>query len=170
MIPGIWVSQVSIGARNHAYAGCCAYCLSKTALLMPYHLLCAERYYDADLAVGRLHPGAVDSSMQSLIRIYSEAVFPAVGRLQAIEHYGAMIFGETDLFVGGNATQGEETISVCQHRNGIFVTMPTNYINEVVMTHWASITRRRSQPCRARRSTNSLAICSQSDNINPSLA
>ncbi|RFA28983.1 short-chain dehydrogenase [Alkalilimnicola ehrlichii] len=87
------VLHVSSGAAHNGYQGWGAYCTSKAALYMLYQVL-RDELEDADIAVGSVRPGVVDTPMQDFIREQPAEHFPAVARFISLKQEGLLIPAE----------------------------------------------------------------------------
>ena len=75
MASGARVLHISSGAAIKPIQGWGTYCISKAALNMAYRMLAVE-LKDANVAVGSVRPGVVETAMQEYIRSGDALVFP----------------------------------------------------------------------------------------------
>ncbi|WP_456443069.1 SDR family NAD(P)-dependent oxidoreductase, partial [Caldithrix abyssi] len=90
---GARVLHISSGAAHHAYAGWGAYCTSKAALHMLYQVWNKE-LNTAEIYVGSLRPGVVNTPMQDEVRLARKEDFPALERFIQLKQEGKLLAPE----------------------------------------------------------------------------
>ncbi|APF19140.1 short-chain dehydrogenase/reductase SDR [Caldithrix abyssi DSM 13497] len=90
---GARVLHISSGAAHHAYAGWGAYCTSKAALHMLYQVWNKE-LNAAEIYVGSLRPGVVNTPMQDEVRLARKEDFPALERFIQLKQEGKLLAPE----------------------------------------------------------------------------
>lgn len=83
------VLHISSGAAHSPLAGWGAYCVSKAGLYMAYQVM-REELGGAQVRVGSLRPGVVDTPMQSFIREQEVERLPSVERFRQLKASGQL--------------------------------------------------------------------------------
>lgn len=79
------ILHISSGAAHRAYQGWGAYCTSKAALSMIYHVLRLE-LASKNILVGSVQPGVVDTPMQDRVRMADKNIFPALEKFEKLKY------------------------------------------------------------------------------------
>lgn len=83
------ILHISSGAAHGAYRGWTSYCTSKAALFMLYQCLNLE-LSDAQIHVGSVRPGVVDTPMQDTVRQSDPDAFPNLPRFLDLKQSGKL--------------------------------------------------------------------------------